>query len=295
MTNPDKDLAPIHDSSGALAKTAIGSKAIHAVGLNALSIHQSISPPKSFYREILCIEDDITFQEIITDYCEIFLDKKCIITANATTALDHLKTDPTIGVALLDFAFDYHDLHFASGNHDDEHESMLKEMLLIRPDLKIIVTTGIGDEENLRRSLKAGAFDWLARPFSFSELNRSIRKALEILELDQTSSLEVSSPDLHYVHRAKSRLAALLCPFASGFSRTIYGLSFSPSIHNPFLRSHSDRRAHRRARGPAAAFHRTANHLSPLNQPHRRLLELTAPRHPKKISPPFILCAVKRH
>jgi len=62
-------------------------------------------------------------------------------------------------------------------------EALLKETVVARPEMPIVVITGYGTNELALRVLYAGAFDFLAKPFSFEELSALAARLRRFLEI----------------------------------------------------------------------------------------------------------------
>lgn len=52
------------------------------------------------------------------------------------------------------------------------------------PNTKIIILTGFDDFDYVRRSLKAGVFDYLMKPVQAEELNATVKRAISLIEKD---------------------------------------------------------------------------------------------------------------
>jgi DNA-binding NtrC family response regulator len=58
-------------------------------------------------------------------------------------------------------------------------EAVVEELLTSWPDLCIIVVTGYPSLENMRATFKLRVFDYLAKPFSLSQLRQTLSNAVE--------------------------------------------------------------------------------------------------------------------
>ncbi len=77
---------------------------------------------------------------------------------------------------------------------------LMERLLKINPDLSIVVITGNGSIPEAVRAMKAGAFDFITKPFKPDILRMIIRKALECQRLRQEN---------HYLRQAVSDLAGI--------------------------------------------------------------------------------------
>ena len=65
-------------------------------------------------------------------------------------------------------------------------EEVVEQLLTRWPDLCIIVITGYPSLESMRATFKLRVFDYLAKPFSLSQLRQSLQNAIEQFSLGQT-------------------------------------------------------------------------------------------------------------
>lgn len=65
-------------------------------------------------------------------------------------------------------------------------EEVLERLLSRWPDLCIIVVTGYPSLENMRATFKLRVFDYLAKPFSLSQLRQVLQNAIQQFGLGQT-------------------------------------------------------------------------------------------------------------
>jgi len=65
-------------------------------------------------------------------------------------------------------------------------EEVLEQILRRWPDLCIIVVTGYPSLENMRATFKLRVFDYLAKPFSLTQLRQTLQNAIEQFGLGQT-------------------------------------------------------------------------------------------------------------
>jgi DNA-binding NtrC family response regulator len=65
-------------------------------------------------------------------------------------------------------------------------EEVLEQLLARWPDLCIIVVTGYPSLESMRATFKLRVFDYLAKPFSLSQLRQTLQNAIEQFSLGRT-------------------------------------------------------------------------------------------------------------
>lgn len=61
----------------------------------------------------------------------------------------------------------------------------LEEMLLIKPDTKVIVASGHNAKESALRAISAGAWDFYQKPVDIDELHLIVKRAFHVRELEQ--------------------------------------------------------------------------------------------------------------
>jgi DNA-binding NtrC family response regulator len=114
---------------------------------------------------ILVIDDDPAFVGTLTE----FLVEDGYETVSALNG----------GDGLMLFELEHPDLILLDlrmpgiGGHD-----VLRRVLMLRPDMPVIIVSGLGDAEGARQMLRRGAIDYLPKPVDLDVLGRSIAAAL---------------------------------------------------------------------------------------------------------------------
>jgi len=114
---------------------------------------------------ILVIDDDPAFVGLLTQ----FLAEDGYETVSALNG----------GDGLMLFELEHPDLILLDlrmpgiGGHD-----VLRRVLMMRPDMPVIIVSGLGDAEGARQMLRRGAIDYLPKPVDLEVLGRSIAAAL---------------------------------------------------------------------------------------------------------------------
>ena len=72
---------------------------------------------------------------------------------------------------------------------------LIRQLNLLRPDIPVIALSGLHDVNTVRSAMKEGAYDYLFKPFNFTEAEISVRRALErrrlyLENLDYQKNLE---------------------------------------------------------------------------------------------------------
>lgn len=80
---------------------------------------------------------------------------------------------------------------------------VLKRVRALSPDAIVILMTGYAGSDTAIDAIKAGAFDYVTKPFKYEELRRTIEKALEIRKM--TRQVKTAKPE-----EARASLQALI-------------------------------------------------------------------------------------
>jgi DNA-binding NtrC family response regulator len=123
-------------------------------------------------RTLLVIDDDRVFGVAVRDYLssdvvEVLLANKA---ADGLTLCTHRKVD----VVVLDQQLP-----------DGEGYTLCPDILKYNEQTKIIFSTAFPSFENAVKAIRAGAFDYLSKPYDLEELALAVKQALRTLELEQ--------------------------------------------------------------------------------------------------------------
>jgi phosphoserine phosphatase RsbU/P len=88
---------------------------------------------------------------------------------DATQALKILSSDPTLIVVLADI-----NLPFIEGL------KLLQTISQNFPLIKTVIVSSYGDMEIIRKSMQKGAFDFIIKPFDFTDLNATLLRAIQV-------------------------------------------------------------------------------------------------------------------
>jgi CheY-like chemotaxis protein len=89
-----------------------------------------------------------------------------VLTANdGREALDAINNDPTIDLVLLDLTMPHMD-----------GEECFRRVRCLRPDLKIIISSGYSEQEVTHKFIDKGLAGFIQKPYKLSTLKDSIRK-----------------------------------------------------------------------------------------------------------------------
>lgn len=114
---------------------------------------------------VLIVDDDETIRDTLYDLLsEQYV---CQTAETAEKALARLQTDP-YDVVLTDIS-----MPGLSGLE------LLGHILQLYSDTPVIMISGIGDQEHAQGLIRLGAFDFLLKPFSLDEVEKSVSRAIE--------------------------------------------------------------------------------------------------------------------
>jgi DNA-binding response OmpR family regulator len=99
---------------------------------------------------------------------------------------------------------------------------VLRTLNAAKPGLPVIVLTALGDVEHRVAGLDAGAVDYLAKPFSLSELAARIRAQLRAASQAPTTTLRVGDIEVNLITREVHRADALVRLSTTEFELLVY-------------------------------------------------------------------------
>lgn len=99
---------------------------------------------------------------------------------------------------------------------------VLRTLNAAKPGLPVIVLTALGDVEHRVAGLDAGAVDYLAKPFSLSELAARIRAQLRAASQAPTTTLRVGDIEVNLITREVHRAGALVRLSTTEFELLVY-------------------------------------------------------------------------
>jgi CheY-like chemotaxis protein len=118
---------------------------------------------------ILLAEDDALVRKMLA----AFLEPRFTVlhATNGRDALELLKAEKDVDIVLTDVRMPVMD-----------GLQLVRAVRRMRPQLPVIVMTGVGNEETVVEALRAGATNYLKKPFRNNELDHVLRKCLEITQ-----------------------------------------------------------------------------------------------------------------
>lgn len=126
-------------------------------------------------KHLLIVEDDPGLQSQLR-WC--FEDYEVLIAEDRESALAELRRHEP-GVVLQDLGLP------PDPEGVSEGLATLQEILALRPETKVIVVTGHGDQENAVRAVGLGAYDFYQKPVDDDILHLIVQRAYQMFELEQ--------------------------------------------------------------------------------------------------------------
>ncbi len=117
---------------------------------------------KTSYPHVVIVDDEVQILDTLTDHLEHF-NYKCSTFSDPQVAHDFVLNEPSVSIVITDIrmpAIDGIDL-----------TQRLKEF---NPDIPIMVMTAYGDMKLTIKALRAGASDYISKPFDLKEIKYSI-------------------------------------------------------------------------------------------------------------------------
>ena len=134
------------------------------------TVEPSQTSPQTDLLNLLVVDDDTAVRESCRDAAESL----GFVTYAAQSSNDaiHILDTATIDVVLLD-------LRMPGGNGMD----VLREIKRRRPEAVVVIMTGFASVHSAVQAMKAGAYDYISKPFSFDELRLALDRVTAQLKL----------------------------------------------------------------------------------------------------------------
>ncbi|TSA28316.1 MAG: response regulator [Bacteroidetes bacterium] len=133
--------------------------------------------------KILVVDDEVDLEPLVRQRFRRQIREgvyDLLFAHNGLEALTKLIENPEIGVILSDINMP----------EMDGLTLLLKLKELKNPALKTVIVSAYGDMENIRTAMNRGAFDFLTKPINFEDLEITISKTLEEIQLVRQSMEE---------------------------------------------------------------------------------------------------------
>jgi DNA-binding NtrC family response regulator len=136
-----------------------------------------LSPDHAKKKKILVIDDDRIYGDTVKDY--FAKDSMQVLVAPSAREGLEVCSRERIDVVLLDQQLP-----------DAEGHTLCPSILKFNEETKIIFATAFPSFENAVKALKAGAHDYLAKPFEIDELGLTVERALRTAELEGIARIQ---------------------------------------------------------------------------------------------------------
>ncbi len=133
--------------------------------------------------KIMVVDDEVDLEPLIRQKFRRQIRNEeydFVFAHNGLEALSKLLEFPEIGIILSDINMP----------EMDGLTLLLKLKELKNPSLKTVVVSAYGDMDNIRTAMNRGAFDFLTKPINFEDLEITINKTLDELEIQRKSMME---------------------------------------------------------------------------------------------------------
>ena len=135
-------------------------------------------------KKLLIVEDDLGLQRQLKWSYEDF---EVFCAANRSEAIAILRSEEP-DVVTLDLGLP------PDPDGVSEGFAVLEEILLVKPDTKVIVASGHNAKESALQAISAGAWDFYQKPVDIDELHLIVKRAFHVRELEQQNQ-KAQAPD----------------------------------------------------------------------------------------------------
>ncbi|WP_353259895.1 response regulator [Prochlorothrix hollandica] len=146
-------------------------------------------------QNILVVDDEADVQELVRQTFRRQIRQnqyQFFFALNGEEALDKMRLCPDIGVILTDINMPVMD-----------GLTLLDQVQEHYPEVYTIVISAYGDMGNLRQAMNAGAYDFLTKPVSLDDLQRTLDKTLGRVEIDRSRQHQLQQTQAQLVQGEK--------------------------------------------------------------------------------------------
>ncbi len=122
--------------------------------------------------KILVVDDDKNIRHSLRRLLE-YNGHEAVLTEEPKAAIQVLRDEPAVELVLMD-------MNFSHSTDGEEGLTLLRQAKLFRPDVPIILMTAWGSIDLAVRGMRAGAFDFITKPWNADVLMERIRTAKQI-------------------------------------------------------------------------------------------------------------------
>jgi putative two-component system response regulator len=170
---------------------------------------------------ILLVDDEAMIRQLLSQKLSPE-GYRCEQAANAEQALEKLKKDGSIELVILDIKM--------PGKSGTE---LLPEIKAKYPDTAVIMATAVDDASIAINCMKAGAYDYVTKPFNLEEVGFSVKRALE------KRRLELENRD--YQQHLEQKVEEQAQKIRASFFNAITALAYALEAKDVYTSGHSQR------------------------------------------------------
>ncbi|MEW5852694.1 MAG: sigma-54 dependent transcriptional regulator [Myxococcota bacterium] len=123
-------------------------------------------------RNVLMVDDDTLLTRAVVDH--LSSGETDVLTAHSASDAMRICAERAVDVVILDQRLP-----------DGPGHALCQPILQMQPTAKIIFITAFPSFDNAVKALKAGAHDYLSKPFDLGELHHAVSRCLKVLELEK--------------------------------------------------------------------------------------------------------------
>jgi response regulator RpfG family c-di-GMP phosphodiesterase len=181
------------------------------------------SPAKA---RILVVDDEPEIRDVL---CELLGDRyECIPASSAEEALDLIR-DGRFGLIISDIMM--------GGMSGLE---MIPHVLANSPDTVVLMISGVQTIESAIKALRAGAFDYIMKPFDLRQVDAAVKRAIETYDLRRSKQLyEAHLEEL--VEQRTAELDRALDSVEDAYRSTLKALAHALETRDAETHGHSER------------------------------------------------------
>ena len=162
---------------------------------------------------ILVVDDDKSIRLTLKSILERN-EYEVILAEEPKAAIQIIRTTPTVELVLMDMNYN---IYRTSSNDGEEGLTLLKQIKVFRPDVPCILMTAWGSIDLAVRGMRAGAFDFITKPWDNGVLLERIETATQI----KNSKFKIQNSPLSLGEGPGVRLLGVRLPSLSNIYSTI--------------------------------------------------------------------------
>ena len=176
--------------------------------------------------KVLIVDDDASIRELIVDL--LGGEHECTAVASAEEALAHCR-EGEYDLILSDIVME------GMGGLD-----LVPRVLKLAPDTAVVMISGVQTVESAIRALRAGAFDYVVKPFDINHFEAAVRRALEHRSLRLAKRLYESHLEALVAQRTEE-LSDAYAALEGAYRTTLKALTAALETRDHETHGHSER------------------------------------------------------